>query len=300
MLESASCDTPRLSNPPKVTHHDRRMFRCIATDHVITDLLEGLTDIAMRSSAVIMSFAGGGLGAERKADGSAVTQADRASEDIILEALAKLAPDVPIISEERFSSQNHAALGDEFFLVDPLDGTREFIAGRAEFVVNLALIRRGVPVAGVVAAPALQLIWRGGEDSQAERLQYDRNAIIDRMPIRTRAWPAHGAIALTSRSHLDQATLAFLQRLPQSQERPLGSAIKFCRLAEGSADVYPRLAQTSEWDIAAGHAVLSAAGGAVLATNGEPLTYGRMETRLRVPSFIAWGDPQAATRLGGV
>ena len=262
-------------------------------------LLDGLTDIAMRASAAIMAIASDDLGAERKADGSAVTGADRASEEIILEALARCYPGTPVISEERFTAEDCADLNEEFFLVDPLDGTREFIAGRNEFVVNIALVRNGIPVAGVIAAPALSLLWRGSEELPAQRLQFDGSGIVDRMPIRTRAWPAHGAVATVSRSHLDQGTLALLHRLPPTEKQPLGSAIKFCRLAEGEADIYPRLAPTSEWDIAAGHALLVAAGGAVLSPDGAAVTYGHLEAGLRVPAFVAWGDPAAPAQGTG-
>jgi 3'(2'), 5'-bisphosphate nucleotidase len=186
-------------------------------------------------------------------------------------------------------------------LVDPLDGTRELIAGRDEFTINVAIIAGGRPRLGIVAAPAQALLWRGIEGRGAERLRLSpgapANAAQARTPIRTRPSPRSGLVAAVSRSHLDPQTQAYLARLPISERRACGSAVKFCQVAEGSADVYARLSPTCEWDVAAGHAVLAAAGGMVNTPEGAPMSYGRMAENFRVPAFIAWGDPSAAARL---
>jgi 3'(2'), 5'-bisphosphate nucleotidase len=179
-------------------------------------------------------------------------------------------------------------LGATFALVDPLDGTKEFIAGSAEYTVNLAIIRDGEPIAGFIAAPALGLLFRGIVGRGAERLGLDRDAVP--VTIRCRRNPTGRLVAAVSRSHLDPLTGAFLDRLPVAERLPCGSALKFCRIAEGAADVYPRLSPTSEWDIAAGHAIVAAAGGLVTAPAGEPLRYGGVQQAFKVTGFVAWGD----------
>ena len=183
-------------------------------------------------------------------------------------------------------------LGRRFVIVDPLDGTREFLAEIDEFTVNIALVEDEIPIAGVVGAPARGLIWRGYAGHGAERLALAPGAAPDaarqRIAIRTRARPTSGARVLISRSHLDAATDAYVDRLPQPERIACGSALKFCLVAEGSADLYPRLGPTSEWDIAAGHAVLVAAGGELRKPDGGALRYGQGD--FRVPGFIATGD----------
>jgi 3'(2'), 5'-bisphosphate nucleotidase len=197
------------------------------------------------------------------------------------------------VSEEAVSDRTPGA---DFILVDPLDGTREFVEGRAEYTVNVALVRDRTPVAGFVAAPALGLLWRGVAGHGAERLRFasGRAAAVEAIAIRARPAPERLVIAL-SRSHLDPDTAAFAEQLPIAERLICGSAVKFCRIAEGSADVYPRLSPTSEWDVAAGHAVLTAAGGTVTRPDGTPLTYGKGGDFL-IPGFMAWGDPAAARR----
>jgi 3'(2'), 5'-bisphosphate nucleotidase len=215
-----------------------------------------------------------------------VTAADEAAEAAILPGLAALGG-VPVVSEESARGPH----GGDYVLVDPLDGTSEFLAGRDEYTVNIALVRNRMPAVGVVAAPALGLIWRGAA-GMAERLRVSGSGdILERTAIRTRAWPAQ-RIAAISRSHYEAASAEFLERLAPVTTLVCGSALKFCRLAEGVADVYPRLAPTSEWDIAAGHALVVAAGGAMTAPDGSALTYGRGDDH-RVPGFVAWGDPAA-------
>jgi 3'(2'), 5'-bisphosphate nucleotidase len=186
-------------------------------------------------------------------------------------------------------------------LVDPLDGTRDFIAGRDEFTVNIAIVEDGRPRLGIVGAPAAGLLWRGVEGRGAERLHLHPGAPArearERVLISTRACPASGLAVAVSRSHLDAQTVEFLARLPVLQRIACGSAIKFCQLAQGAADCYPRLSPTCEWDVAAGHAVLKAAGGMITQPDGEPLSYGRSGLSFRIDAFVAWGDPTAPGRF---
>jgi 3'(2'), 5'-bisphosphate nucleotidase len=194
-----------------------------------------------------------------------------------------------------------SALHDSFVLVDPLDGTVELLAGRDEFTVNVAVVSGGDPRLGIVAAPAQGLIWRGSAGDGAERLRLAPGApasdIQERTAISTRPCPSAGLVAAVSRSHLDRATLALLARWPVTEHLVCGSALKFCQLAEGAADVYPRLSTTCEWDVAAGHAVLAAAGGTVTTPEGAPLRYGRASAGFRITSFVAWGDPGGPARV---
>jgi 3'(2'), 5'-bisphosphate nucleotidase len=224
------------------------------------------------------------------------------AEAVILEGLARVLPGATIVSEEAVGAAPSAHLSGDFVLVDPLDGTRELIAGRDEFTINLALLNAGRPRLGIIAAPAQGLIWRGIEGKGAERLRLApgaaANAARERIAIRTRTRPRSGLVAAVSRSHLDPQTEHFLARLPITQRLVRGSAVKFCQVAEGTADVYPRLSTTCEWDVAAGHAVLTAAGGSVTAPDGAPLGYGRVSENFRIPAFIAWGDKGAAAELG--
>ena len=249
------------------------------------DLVDGLTALVARASAAIFAIAPAALATRTKADQTPVTAADEAADAVIAEGLAGLMPGTAVVSEE---SARTDPQGATFALVDPLDGTKEFIAGRPEYTVNVAIVVDGTPVAGFIAAPALGLVFRGVVGRGAERLALDR--IADATTIRCRANPAGPLVAAVSRSHLDPDTEAFLDRLGVGQRITCGSALKFCRIAEGAADVYPRLSPTSEWDIAAGHAIVTAAGGLVAMPSGEPLRYGRARLDFKVPGFIAWGD----------
>jgi 3'(2'), 5'-bisphosphate nucleotidase len=207
-----------------------------------------------------------------------------------------------VVSEEAAGRALPARIPDSFVLVDPLDGTRELVAGREEFTINLAIVDGERPRLGIVAAPAQGLLWRGIEGRGAERLRLSpgapAHAAQARSVVRTRPAPRAGLVAAVSRSHLDPQTEALLARLPIADRYVCGSAVKFCQIAEGIADVYPRLSPTCEWDVAAGHAVLAAAGGVVTTPEGAPLRYGRIAENFRVPAFVAWGDPEAAVRLG--
>lgn len=263
-------------------------------------LLDEFTRIAARAAAAILAVSAPAATRRDKADSSPVTIADEASEAVILDGLRQLLPGVPIVSEEAGPERVRPRAGEPFLLVDPLDGTREFLAGLPEYTVNIALVSEGRPVAGVVAAPALGLAWRGIVGIGAERgtLASDGSG-GERVSIHTRAWPSGTPRILVSRSHLDAATAAYVERLPQAERIACGSSLKFCRLAEGAADLYPRFAPTSEWDLAAGHAVLSAAGGVATQPEGAPLSYrgGGAGDSIRVPGFIAWGDRVAAAKV---
>jgi 3'(2'), 5'-bisphosphate nucleotidase len=262
-------------------------------------LVEALARLAAEAARSILAIRAGELDVRLKADGSPATAADNAAEAIILDGLARILPGIPIVSEEQAAREGHHP-ATTFLLVDPLDGTREFLARRDEFTVNIALIVDTRPALGIVAAPALKLLWSGATGCGAERRTATSNWEIDaeRSAIRTRKWPAEAPVALVSRSHLDERTSAFLNRFPGIKTESSGSALKFCRLAEGTADLYPRLARTCEWDIAAGHALLVAAGGAVVTERGAPMRYGQSDSSdCYVPSFIAFADPAMADRV---
>jgi 3'(2'), 5'-bisphosphate nucleotidase len=257
-------------------------------------LLEPLTDLVVRASAAILDVTK--ITAKDKADGSPVTQADLAADAIIVDGLKLLRPTVPIISEERVDRAT-GPYRASFFIVDPLDGTREFIAGHNDYTVNVALVTNGRPLLGVISAPALGLLWRGIVGFGAERMQLSADIgtrRASRTDIQTRPLPAGEWIAAISRSHLDSRTDAFISQRGNAKRLPIGSALKFCRIAEGSADIYPRLSTISEWDIAAGHAIVEAAGGIVADSRGQPLRFGERKGDFAVPEFIAWGDASKA------
>jgi 3'(2'), 5'-bisphosphate nucleotidase len=257
-----------------------------------------LTDLVIRAGAAILAVDRAAMKVDGKPDGSPVTEADMAADRIIGEGLARLFPGIPALSEERL----HLAkppYRDSFFLIDPLDGTKEYVSGRSEFTVNLALVTNGTPLLGIIGAPALRLIWRGLVGRGAGRVTISGSAQGPLQgtaePIRTRRMPKGGAswVAAVSRSHGDAQTEAFIENRPGAVRLPLGSAVKFGRVAEGVADIYPRLAPTCEWDIAAGHAVITAAGGKVTDARGADLRFGEGREDFVVPAFIAWGDPTA-------
>ncbi|HEY7243022.1 MAG TPA: inositol monophosphatase family protein [Xanthobacteraceae bacterium] len=266
-------------------------------------LLDELCSVVSAAAAAILAARKQPLKTHTKPDQSPVTAADHASEGVILEALSRLLPGVPVVSEEAAAKAPLSKeLPDSFVLVDPLDGTRELLAGRDEFTINLAVVNSGAPSLGIVAAPARGVLWRGVVGRGAERLALaagaPASAASSRARIHTRAARRSGLVAAVSRSHLDSRTAALLGRLPVVRKLPCGSALKFGQLAEGKADVYPRLSTTCEWDVAAGHAVLAAAGGVVTTPEGGALSYGQWDKDFRVAGFIAWGDPAAAGPLG--
>ncbi len=252
--------------------------------------------IALAAGPVVMAEYAGKSEVRAKADSSPVTLADERAEEVIVAALRARASAIPIVAEEAVARGELAAIGASFILVDPLDGTREFISRNGEFTINIALVRDGVPVAGAVYAPALERLWWGGEHAYAcaATVGAPLPAQSQWRPISARRAPALNLVALASRSHGDPATEAFLARLPIGERRSAGSSLKFCALAEGVADVYPRFAPTMEWDTGAGDAVLRAAGGVVLAVENGPLLYGKKAAGLRNGGFVAWGDPARA------
>lgn len=259
--------------------------------------LDELTAIVWRAAAAVLTIDPAKADIRLKADRTPVSNADLLAQTILLDGLAQLMPGLPMISEES-RAWPQAAFGDESFaLIDPLDGTREFLAGRAEFTVNLAIVIGGVPMIGVIAAPALRSLWRGIVGRTAEFLQGppEDGAVQPAgvVPIKTRPWPASGLTAAVSRSHFDAASERLLSHFPVIDRIVCGSSLKFCRLAEGQADLYPRLAPVCEWDIAAGHAIVTAAGGRVVSPEGGAVRYGGLERGFRLNGFVACGDPAA-------
>jgi len=267
---------------------------------VTTKLIDDLTSIVSHAAAAILAARAGALAPRRKADASPVTAADEAAESVILDGLRRALPGVPVVSEEAGAPPD--LTGDAFVLVDPLDGTRELLAGSDEFCINLAVVRDGRAQIGVMSSPTAGLVWRTVAGGGAERLRLTPGAsastAAERGPIAPRPWPATGALAAVSRSHLDAQTKAFLTKLSRVMPVASGSALKLCRVAQGEADVYPRLSPVNQWDVAAGDAIVTAAGGIVTTPAGAPLAYGADAGAFLVPSFIAWGDPSAPERLG--
>jgi 3'(2'), 5'-bisphosphate nucleotidase len=256
--------------------------------------LDALTDIVARAAAATLATPFSSVERRIKDDKSPVTAADELSEAVILEGLARLLPGITVVAEESIACTQPGRLDPTFIVVDPLDGTREFLAGRDEFTVNIGIVTHGVPVAGVIAAPAKGMLWRGVVGGKAERMKLRLGVnppeVYDRTAIHTRPAPER-LIAAISRSHLDEQTENFLSRLPLAERFACGSSVKFCYIAQGEADIYPRLAPTHEWDIAAGCAILTAAGGTVGDPQRAALRFGRQAEKFLVPGFIAWGDP---------
>lgn len=244
--------------------------------------------LASRAGRVIMDVYATDFAVRSKADASPVSEADEAAEALLVPGVEQLLPGVPILAEEAVSRDGLVDVGDEFVLIDPLDGTKEFVSRNGEFTVNVALVRDRQPVAGCVYAPALDRMYVGGSTAASGAVR-PGGEVADLQPVRTRPYPEGGLVAVTSRSHLDEDTQAFVQRIAAASTRDAGSSLKFCLVAGGEADVYPRFAPTMEWDTAAGHAVLAAAGGSVTNPDGSPFRYGKADAGFRNGSFIAWG-----------
>ncbi|MBV1707919.1 MAG: 3'(2'),5'-bisphosphate nucleotidase CysQ [Hyphomicrobiales bacterium] len=245
--------------------------------------------LTLTAAVPIMEIYGRDIAARAKADGSPVSEADERAEVIILAALARLLPGVTIIAEEATARQGLGACGTCFVLVDPLDGTREFLQRNGEFTVNIALVRDGRPVAGAVFAPALGRLFWGGTKAFACEAQAG-GALPPRAawrPLHVRDPGSQPLVAMASRSHGDAHTKSFLASVEISEWRAAGSSLKFCALAAGEADIYPRFGPTMEWDTAAGDAVLRAAGGMVFNEHGAPLAYGKTDLGLRNGAFLA-------------
>lgn len=227
-----------------------------------------------------------------KEDGSPSSAADLEAEALILQALTARFPGIPIVAEE---SSRDLPVGDLFFLVDPLDGTRDFLAGTPDYSVNIALLADGRPVAAALAAPGLDRVWLSGRDAYEAPIVEGRPG--QARAVRTREAPEAGLLALGSRRHGDPDTAACLASLPVMEVRTNGSALKFGLLASGEADVYVRCGPTMEWDTAAGDAILTAAGGCVIVPDGGPIRYGRIDDGYRNGPFAALGDPSLAADL---
>lgn len=252
--------------------------------------------IASKASLAIMEVYETDFEVFEKDDHSPVTEADTRAEVIILEGLKQACPEIPVIAEEAMSRGEQPDIGETFILVDPLDGTREFKNRNGEFTVNIGLIENGSPIAGVVYAPAIKRLYVGDKTGgYFQELEPGEPISQDTLkPLKTRDYPKEGLIAIASRSHLDPETKAFLKKLKIHEKISAGSSLKFCRVAEGAADIYPRFAPTMEWDTAAGQAVLEAAGGQVLTPTGSKFHYRKLDKDFLNGHFIAWGGKALA------
>lgn len=258
-------------------------------------LTEELRRIALRAGAAIMTHYRNGVTVLRKEDNSPVTAADHDAEQIILDGLALVAPGIPVVSEERAAAGHIPEIGSRFFLVDPLDGTKEFLNRNGEFTVNIALIEDRLPVLGVVYAPAKDRMFYGygpGESYEHDIVPNTDGSFgnaPDPRRIAVRKPASDGLVIIASRTHRDQKTDEYLNLYRVKEFLAAGSSLKFCLIAAGEADLYPRHGRTMEWDTAAGHAVLAAAGGSVTQLDGAPLLYGKTERGLDNPFFVARG-----------
>jgi 3'(2'), 5'-bisphosphate nucleotidase len=256
-----------------------------------------LSRIAIEAGRLLRSLEGAALDTHVKSDGTPTSSADLAAEELIIRRLHKTWAGVPVVAEE---TANVVSPSELFFLVDPLDGTGDFLHGTGEYSVNIALVRGGRPLAAAVAAPALARVWMAGREAKAAELPTQGGACPDEMAwrtIRVRKAPSAGLVALVSRRHGDGATEACLAALSIGTRRTASSALKFCLIAAGEADVYVRCGPTMEWDTAAGDHVLCCAGGRVIGPGGEPLTYGHERRGYRNGPFAALGDMALASRL---
>ena len=248
-----------------------------------------LAEIAAEAGAVVMRHYQVGAAGRLKADRSPVTDADEEAEGLILARLAERFADVPVVAEEEIARGRVVAIDSRFFLVDPLDGTREFLSRNGEFTVNIAEVVNGAPVAGAVYAPAVARLFYGDAEGAFE-LRLDAGAAPDfagARRIKARAPSADGLVAVGSRSHGDPVTDEYLKQFLVKNFTPAGSSLKFCLVAAGEADIYARGGRTMEWDTAAGHAVLAAAGGSVTGWNASPFRYGKRG--FENPPFVARG-----------
>lgn len=253
-----------------------------------------LARIALDAGALIMQVYASDFDVSRKDDSSPVTEADEKAEALILEALAIAEPSLPVIAEESVAAGNIPEHGARFALVDPLDGTKEFINKRGEFTVNIGIIENGVPVMGVVYAPALNRLFVADSRFSAWQARVEPGAAVPpldaRRRLRIRPAPEAGVTAIASKSHRSDETNAFLDTQKIGNIISAGSSLKFCLIAAGEADLYPRHGRTMEWDTAAGQAVAEAAGARVTETDGSPLLYGKRARGYDNPHFIVWGD----------
>jgi 3'(2'),5'-bisphosphate nucleotidase len=263
-------------------------------------MLDTFVDIALEAGRAILGvYATSEVSSHTKEDGSPVTAADTAAEAIIVRRLRETYPGTPIVAEEETNAGGVVEAAARFFLVDPLDGTKEFLSRNGEFTVNIALIENGRPICGVVYAPAHRLIYAGGEGCGARAAEVGERPNLNWRAIACRPPPGAGLGIVASRSHMSPETQHFMSRFVIAELVAAGSSLKFCRVAAGEADLYPRLGRTMEWDTAAGDAVLRAAGGRVCTMDGALLTYGKRGQTEDVdyanPWFVAAGrfDPFA-------
>jgi 3'(2'), 5'-bisphosphate nucleotidase len=269
------------------------------TDAVPSRFTRQLAEIAWHAGEIILAHYSAGVEARRKEDQSPVTAADEDAEGFILERLRELAPGVPVIAEEEVSAGHVREIGARFFLVDPLDGTKEFLSRNGEFTVNIAEIENGRPVRGVVHIPAKNRLFVGERNVGAFAIETQPGILPDFSQMRriaARPAPADGLVAVASRSHRDYHTEDYLKKFPVKDFVSAGSSLKFCLVAAGEADIYPRLGRTMEWDTAAGHAVLDAAGGSITTVDGRPFTYGKVEEKFANPFFVARGRSAQSAR----
>jgi len=251
--------------------------------------LPPVRDAVLAAGDAIMEIYEAGVEVRHKGDASPVTDADEAGEKILLATLTTLEPRLPIVAEEAMAAGDGPdRVGNSFWLVDPLDGTKEFIQRRGEFTVNVGLVVDRIPVMGVVFAPAKGRLFWGDAEAGAFVADVTDGELGAACAIAVRSAPEGGLLAVASKSHRTPETDDFLSRLPVADSRSAGSSLKFCLVAEGQADIYPRFGPTMEWDTAAGDAILRAAGGAVLNPDGTPFRYGKPD--FRNGNFIARGD----------
>ncbi len=255
------------------------------------EILEAMVAAALTAGEAVSEVYATEFTATQKADGSPVTEADKRSEAIIVDALAPLG--VPIVAEEAVQSGVVPELGDRFFLVDPLDGTKEFVHRNGEFTVNIALVEAGKPVSGVVLAPALGTLYAGDAAGAFTQEIADMSAGERRRIQVATSGPVN---VVASRSHGHAALKTLIEDLGIAEDVSVGSSLKFCLLASGRARLYPRFGPTCEWDTAAGQAVLEAAGGTVIDIDGAPMRYGRPERSFLNPMFVAASDADLAAR----
>jgi len=262
-------------------------------ENSISPFAAALATIAHEAGRLILKHYAQGAEARTKADQSPVTAADEEAEALILSRLAALAPEIPVVAEEEMAAGRLPKVGTRFFLVDPLDGTKEFLKGNGEFTVNIALIENQRPQCGVVLAPAKARAFIGDGANGAFELAAPEDLPLDASqaePIRARKAPKDGLVVIASRTHRDTKTDEYLAAYRVANLVAAGSSLKFCLVATGEADLYPRHGRTMEWDTAAGQAVLEAAGGSVKTLAGAPLLYGKIQEGFANPYFVARGQ----------
>jgi len=260
--------------------------------HAASPMLRAMATIAYDAGAIVLAHYTEEITARRKDDASPVTAADVASEKFILKRLAQLVPGVPIVAEEEAAAGRAPKVGHRFFLVDPLDGTKEFISRNGEFTINIAEIVEGKPVRGVIYVPAKDRMFFGEAMSGAYETYAPRGGAPDfaeAKAIQARKPAPDGLVVAISRSHNDKKTEEYLAAYKVKRFVVAGSSLKFCMVASGEADIYPRHGRTMEWDVAAGHAILAAAGGSVTTPEGKPFHYGKAAEHFANPHFVARG-----------